>query len=958
MSVCNSATIIYSADNYITHSDIGTGIDATVATGTQATTGLFIDKTGNVNHIGITNPINVANHSLYLGGDLNLNDSNVSGIGVAGIVSNYANLVLDTQFKNLSVSNSAAHGAGGLTAGFAYFDNTEFNGTIKGQSKYSVYSKNSNAYGFIFSTGYPNVTDLGQNATFEIDQIDVSALLSGSGFQAGNQRGGKIDINNISLKINGGDGDSYGWGVLLKSVNGEINIDTIKVETANGLVNNMTENKNSAYGFAATNIDSNGIVRIGAVDVTVGNESSGKVRGIATGVDIGATETNYTTNNPDDKGTVKGTISVDSINVKSYSTIDPAYGLHIGNDNNASTIIHVSGSVKLKDINVTNEVNGVGTVAGIIVATGTAVSDNRGIINAGSLILDGKITVNAGNGTATAYGIYAGQISLLNIDNSITATGGNNTESYGIYTTGNTKDQQVGGLNSNIVIRSNVAISGGTASVSLNSNGDSVKVLAPIWNNGNAPFILQGVEFFDIGNSNQAVTASMIAGSHFDSKTNTTINKKSKLLGSIQSEGSLNMNADSSLGIQLSGGSNGRAGTYFSKAGAITGSAKFFITDTDSFLVEPVTVFGSGLTAANRYQLERSINRLAQMHGIVQYEVIDDGGVAKIMTHQTATARLSDVYLNTLFMHAPFMRDAVENHIADRRHPRQVLSDRNGLWVNYVGRSSSVGSSYIRYEDAKITSNGIQTGLKFNLSRLVQYGIVFGYEDHALSYNISREGREAMLNATEGSHLLDADKVDAVDFYVGVFSVHQFDFGSDLRFYLGAGSQDYKMNRYELDKLNTSNFSGRTFESSIEYGYRLFAGSNISLRPVLSIDYRYNKLDNVHETDGYNFADADLSQLFLRLGTDAQWQNQRAGLHGGIYYSRQVLNKGSEMIATAQGSRLVGIDTGDSILNVNIGARFKLTKLLTVFGSYNAEIYSHKNAPTQNTGNIGLALYW
>ncbi|MDR2761130.1 MAG: autotransporter outer membrane beta-barrel domain-containing protein [Planctomycetaceae bacterium] len=930
---------------------------------TSADAGLFVNSNGDVYYNdNITAKANVAGYTLY-SEKIILNDNNVTGIGLGGIISLYGNLKFDSQHGKFEINNTS-NVANGIAAGFAYYGTSAFNGSVTNYGDFSVYSKFSNAYGFIFSTGYPAITNLGANSKFEINAIDVTSLISGVGFQAGDQaNGGVIDINKISVEVNGGDGDSYGWGVLLQKVKGKVNVDEISVSTGVSLYQNSTEHKNSAYGFASTSIDSNAEITLGKINVTVGTNNAGHIRGNAVGVDVGAAETTYLDST---RGQIAGKISVGSIIVTNYSKVDPTYGFHVGNDNidNNASSIKITGEVLLNDITVKNSANGVGDVAGVMVATSTKSSDLKGVIDAYSLELNGKILADAGGGTATSYGIYAGQIKQLDVTNSIIATGGNNTKSYGIYTTGSTVSPK-GTLSSIINIKSNVSIFGKTNSLSLNGSSDVVNILSSQWNNGGRAFTLQDVENLNIGFVNNPVTATMISGSSTDDKTLTKIAKGSKLLGAFQSEGKLDMDVNSSLGIQLSGGENGKAGTYFKSLGTINSGARFFVTDINSFFASPVTVFGGGVNGTIAAQVEKSINQLNSLNGIYEYKfLVGDNNSGKILKRQTETARLSDIYLNALFMHSPFMREAVEKHISDYRHPRQLLFFGGAAWANYVGRGGVVGSNYIRYDDTEITSNGIQVGYDFSFGRLTQFGVLFGYEDHSLTYNISGVGRAALLNAADQTNLklnlYDVDNAKASDFYFGIFGVHQFDFGSDIRFYVGAGFQSYQMNRYDLDDLRKSRFDGSTFEASIEYGYRLFSDGNLSFRPTLSIDYNYNTLNDAAESrGGYTFSDAYLSQLFLRFGADVNWKGIYGSLYGGIYYSRQLLGVGDNLECDVQGSRLIGIDSGDSILTINIGARYNLSKTLSIFGGYNAEIYVENNkAPTKNTGNIGIVWYW
>ena len=266
---------------------------------------------------------------------------------------------------------------------------------------------------------------------------------------------------------------------------------------------------------------------------------------------------------------------------------------------------------------------------------------------------------------------------------------------------------------------------------------------------------------------------------------------------------------------------------------------------------------------------------------------------------------------------------------------------RRGAWVNYVGRSDAYYSGF-HAENWRISANGIQTGADLFRTKYGQFGVLFGYEG----------GR--MRNA--------ADKVNMDDIYVGAYFVQLFRNGADVRGVFAYGFQDYDMRRLAKGgNLYTSSFEGTSMEANLEIGKRLAAGA-WSLRPVVAVDTFHNVLDRATERGGVTYNGVDLTQVFLRTGTELRFQKQYFTLNSGIYYAYDV--NGDELRTGVQNSlgqraQLLGSKLGREIMSFNLGGECWLTKKLAVFGGYQGEYAMNRiNAQLHSIGYIGAGWEW
>ena len=287
-------------------------------------------------------------------------------------------------------------------------------------------------------------------------------------------------------------------------------------------------------------------------------------------------------------------------------------------------------------------------------------------------------------------------------------------------------------------------------------------------------------------------------------------------------------------------------------------------------------------------------------------------------------------------------------------HVGQILClscccNRNrNTWVNYIGRDSRYRSSF-NGNDWRLTSNGVQLGTDFFRIPRAQLGIFFGYE-----------------NST-GTNL--SDRIKGNNYYVGIYGVHVFRNGADLRTIFSCGWQDFNSNRFGADgELYTMKFRGNTAEVNIELGQRRFF-RGWSARPSIALDWYLNHLDIGRETStgggahALRYDSTDTSQLFFRFGTDLRYEWGRFMLDSGLYYSYDMLGNALQAgVSNTDGtlhSTLVGSQLGRSVVSYNLGGSFIITPRFALFGGYRGE-YTPENAGRSIThiGHFGGALRW
>jgi outer membrane autotransporter protein len=278
-----------------------------------------------------------------------------------------------------------------------------------------------------------------------------------------------------------------------------------------------------------------------------------------------------------------------------------------------------------------------------------------------------------------------------------------------------------------------------------------------------------------------------------------------------------------------------------------------------------------------------------------------------------------------------------------------------GAWVNYVGRDFHYRSSY-NNNDWHLSTNGVQIGTDIFRTYRGQFGAFFGYEDSM--------GRNSTFDNF-------TDRLKANDYYVGLYGVHVFAGGSDLRTIFNFGWQDYKSDRHDLGDLLQTKFNGNTVELNVEWGKRHYFGGYYgmwSTRPAIAIDWYLNRLgggrENFINTNALQYHSMNFSQLFFRFGTDLRYEAGRWALEGGMFYSydmrgADLWSRVSDVETNEFHSALVGSTMGRSVLSLNVGGSYLVGKNFTLFAGYRGEAAPEQaGRGFENTGYVGGAWRW
>lgn len=270
-------------------------------------------------------------------------------------------------------------------------------------------------------------------------------------------------------------------------------------------------------------------------------------------------------------------------------------------------------------------------------------------------------------------------------------------------------------------------------------------------------------------------------------------------------------------------------------------------------------------------------------------------------------------------------------------------------WVNYVGRSSDLQSSYAAYHGKSfdISANGVQVGIDLVSNRNAQFGVMFGYED--------------------GKSEIYSDRVKSDDYYFGIYGARRLRKGYDFRASFGYGKQDYDLVRWassgNVRRHYSSSSDGDTYELNFELGRRIYRSRYLSFRPVIGFDFFWNSIDAGQEdpdlAQSIRYSKAKYNQALVRVGSDVQMNFGRLNINGGAYYSYDMADDDFSVGVhdAFVGSNLYGCDLGNSIISLNVGAQLYLNKHRTfaVYGGYNADLYVDRDdSPAQHTGTVGL----
>ena len=150
-------------------------------------------------------------------------------------------------------------------------------------------------------------------------------------------------------------------------------------------------------------------------------------------------------------------------------------------------------------------------------------------------------------------------------------------------------------------------------------------------------------------------------------------------------------------------------------------------------------------------------------------------------------------------------------------------------------------------------------------------------------------------------------------------------------------------------------------EANLEIGRRFSAGGPLSLRPVVAADVFNNKLKGTAEADGITYGRVDLTQVFLRTGTELRYQGRAFTFNSGVYYAYDL--NGKELKTGVRNgdyhSQLFGTKLGRELLTFNLGGEYQLAQRLSVFGGYQGEYMIDRTySRVHNTAYIGAGFKW
>ena len=307
-------------------------------------------------------------------------------------------------------------------------------------------------------------------------------------------------------------------------------------------------------------------------------------------------------------------------------------------------------------------------------------------------------------------------------------------------------------------------------------------------------------------------------------------------------------------------------------------------------------------------------------------------------------AYMSDGYLAAFTVHH---RYTAWNMVRDRLISGNNVDFCKSGWINYTGRSNTYNSSFNNREWKTFTHGG-QIGIDFLKTPRFQSGLLFGGEGSQ-----SRNKK---------------DLLESEDFYFGLYGAHIFRHGTDARIVFAQGWQSYDLKRIGNGGTPyTSSFGGWTSEANFELGKRIGWG-DCTMRPVLAADVYNNNLKSAQEAgkgdDRITYSKTNLTQVFLRTGTDFRHKTNVYTFNSGIYYAYDV--NGAELntrVTSVNDSTLsaplVGTKLGRNLLMFNFGVEGEIDTNFSLICGYTGEyiIGSAKDA-IQSIGHVGFVGKW
>ena len=563
-------------------------------------------------------------------------------------------------------------------------------------------------------------------------------------------------------------------------------------------------------------------------------------------------------------------------------------------------------------------------------ATGLAVGNYAGVVNpanAGKVTV-GNIAVSSQN--ANAFGIRAGAVNNLVLEGDITVEGwGNDTSGIRTYDSAN-----ITLLNQDVTFSTTHTGLAGTW------------VGADIWSDGHLNINLNG----------QNLTAEYVK---VDGGSNLTVRGNGNANLDV-----INVSGDFNIGVNQDKTTVTVDGVKMLETGANLGNVKFGEAGT-------LNIFG------NTKQLGAigMLDDATQEGQIVNLSTFTKWGynpvtknIESFGTRDTVFA--NDNYLAAAMIHHKYTAwNAVRNHLisgsnydsygyygqapcdcAGSCSPSCKPVKSRSAWGNYIGRDSHYRSVF-NNNDWHLSTNGVQVGTDFFQNYKTQIGAFFGYED-----SIGKNW---------------GDRITAKDYYVGMYGVHVFNTGVDIRTVFGYGWQDFISRRNGADRnLYRTSFSGNTAELTVEVGKRHYCGGYFgtwSVRPAIAVDWYLNQLGNAVETSGeqaLRYHRTDFSQLFFRFGTDLRYETGRWSVEGGLFYSYDMRGddfwaKVSDAATGGYTSRIVSSKLGRSVLTFNVGSSYQVGRNFSLFGGYRGEVTPEQAGKGYiHTGYVGGAWRW
>jgi len=778
----------------------------------------------------------------------------------------------------------------------------------------SVFAETLNNEGTLTVNGNVFAGTLNNSGELEADTIDAGTLNNSGTLEAT----GVIDVT----------------GTLTNSGVGELSAAAI---TAGTLTNSGTLEATGTIDVTGTLTNNGDLTALSTIDAGTLN-NSGTLEATGT-IDVTGTLTN--------NGDLTALSTIDAGTLNNSGTLDATGAIDV-----TGTLTNNGDLTALSTIDAgTLNNNGVGTLlttTGTINVDGTLTNDGGAMLTAGGAITAGTLN-NNGVGT------------LLTTTGAINVTGALTNS---------------GMLNATGAITADTLANSGT----LNANNavNAINVTGALTNSGQ----LNAAGAIDVGtliNNGGLTTGGGTIGT-LGGSNDITSNGNLTIGNTVPDgfSGILTVNGNAAFN------GNGRAdlGTVKITGNTIIGNG---ISNTVVAIYAPDSEFRRGAGANNRLENNATLEFYGELTqpqkvGFVPIPFTGDGKFvsdtiftayrwdgSEIYVDPNGAANMSDGYLAAFTIHHRYtawnmVRDRLMTgsgshgrgyrgqsaacHFCDPLAPCECHG--KSLWFNGTGRYNTYSSSF-NNRDWKTKTGGGQIGFDLVKIPRFQTGLLFGYE-------------ESQSKNTD-------DQLKARDFYVGVYGAYLFRNGADARIVFAQGWQSYGLDRIGKDGLlYKSSFNGGTSEANFELGKRIGRGGwGWSLRPVLAADVFNNNLEAAQESGGaeaVRYGKTNLTQVFIRTGTDLRHRTPDYTFNSGIYYAHDV--NGEELRTHVWNAAipdfnapLVSSKWGKSLLMFNLGIEGEIFPNFSAFGGYQGEYaMDSANGALHSVGYVGFFGKW